>query len=234
MYQGDDLIFCMGAPGSRWSGSIRALQTCKDINTTDDSEERLYDLTRVRPDDKPLGWHRGCYWGPFHEFGQNFDKLDDMTKEEALAEFKAPFTDWEPGVKIIKSHWFSYHIPLLKKWFPKAKLVAFYMESEDCFTWWHRVGGWDIEYPHYNWYKNDERMRSQIEIENACIQQYFPILKNRTLTECLQELGLSGELHSKEYLFKWDEKIETMAVAMDKDPIEMLDKNIQRIKTGII
>jgi len=67
-YEGDDLIIAMGAPGSRWSGSIRAIQTSVDVNTTDDDSERIYDLV---DGEMPLGWHRGAYWGPYHEFGNN-------------------------------------------------------------------------------------------------------------------------------------------------------------------
>lgn len=131
-YEGDDLIIAMGAPGSRWSGSIRAIQTSVDVNTTDDDSERIYDLV---DGEMPLGWHRGAYWGPYHEFGNNFDRLDDLTKEEVVSEFKRPFSNWNHGIKIIKSHWFSYHIPLLREWFPKAKLIAFYMPDDFCFDW---------------------------------------------------------------------------------------------------
>lgn len=230
MYEGEDLIIATGAPGSRWSGSIRAIQCSIDINTSDDSSERHYDLEQG---EKPLGWHRGAYWGPNHMFGQNFDRLDELTKEEVLAEFIKPFTDWNPGVKIIKSHWFSYHLPLLNEWFPKAKFIAFYMPNDFCFDWWHKVGGWKITYPHYDWYQNDNRMKLQIEIENACIQQHFPTLENLYLHEIHERLGISTELHSEEYLNSWDMKIKQMSDLYSKPYIEVLNSTVHRTLTGI-
>lgn len=229
-YDGADLIIAMGAPGSRWSGSIRAIQASIDINSSDDDSDRIYDLI---DGEMPLGWHRGAYWGPNHQFGHNFDCLDDLTKEEVIEEFKRPFTDWEPGIKVIKSHWFSYHIPLLREWFPKAKLIAFYMPDDFCFDWWHKVGGWNITYPHYDWYENDQRMREQIEIENTNILEHFE-LKNYNLEELTRELGLSGIFHDQEYIFKWDPKIKTMSESLNKHYTEMLNSNIRRIRTGVI
>jgi len=229
-YEGDDLIIAMGAPGSRWSGSIRAIQTSVDVNTTDDDSERIYDLV---DGEMPLGWHRGAYWGPYHEFGNNFDRLDDLTKEEVVSEFKRPFSNWNHGIKIIKSHWFSYHIPLLREWFPKAKLIAFYMPDDFCFDWWHKVGGWNITYPHYEWYENDERMRLQIEIENACIQQAFPVLENLSLEEIHKKLGLSTQLISDHEIDEWDKKLPQLREIFNKSNQEVLNNTVYRTFTGI-
>lgn len=232
-YNGSDLIICMGAPGSRWSGSIRAIQTCTDINTSDDHEDRLYDLTDIDKNDKMLGWHRGCYWGPFHEFGKNFDRLDTLTKEQVIEEFQKPFENFAPGKKIIKSHWFSYHIPLLREWFPEARLVAFYMDDDFCYDWWHRVGGWKITYPHYDWYENDERMASQIAIENAHIREHFE-LKNYSLNELQLAVGLSAELRPEQELYEWDPKIKIMSKQLDKHYLDMLNTTVNRTLTGVI
>jgi len=230
-YTGHDLILCMGVPGSRWSGSIRAIQTCKDINTSDDHPDRIYDKSDIDPTARPAGWHRGCYWGPYHEYGHNFDILPN--KQDAIKQFRAPFKSWDDGIKIIKSHWFSYHIPKLREWFPEAKLVAFYVPEDEAFEWWHEVGGWDITYPHYDWYENDQRMREQIEIENTNILEHFE-LKNYNLEELTRELGLSGIFHDQEYIFKWDPKIKTMSESLNKHYTEMLNSNIRRIRTGVI
>ena len=230
-YTGHDLILCMGVPGSRWSGSIRSIQTAVEINTSDDSPARIYDKSDIDPTFKPLGWHRGCYWGPYHEYGHNFDTLP--SKEDAIEQFKAPFTVWEPGVKIIKSHWFSYHIPKLREWFPDAKLVAFYVPEDEALEWWHKVGGWDIIYPHYDWYENDQRMREQTAIENSNILEHFE-LKNYELKEIVLELGLSGLFQGEDYVFQWDPKMKTMSEKLGKHYTEMLNSNIKRIKTGVI
>jgi len=225
MYQGEDLILAMGAPGSRWSGSIRCIQSQTDINTSDERPELTYD--------GEMGWHRGAYWGPNHTQGHNFDRLDNMDYSECLTEFKRPFTDWNTGIKIIKSHWFSYHIPQLREWFPKAKLIAFYMPDDFCFDWWHKVGGWNITYPHYEWYENDERMRLQIEIENACIQQAFPVLENLSLEEIHKKLGLSTQLISDHEIDEWDKKLPQLREIFNKSNQEVLNNTVYRTFTGI-
>jgi len=230
-YLGEDLILATGAPGSRWSGSIRAIQSSIDINTTDDSINRCYDTGESK---NPIGWHRGAYWGPGHDFGLNFDRLDDLSKDEVVDEFQRPFSEWDSGIKIIKSHWFSYHIPLLREWFPKAKLIAFHMPNDFCFDWWHKVGGWDITYPHYGWYENDERMRSQIEIENACIEQHFTNIKNRSLKEIHNCLGVSLEIWPDEYLDRWDNKIPVLKEIYKKSTQELLNTTVYRTPIGII
>ena len=119
MDNGKDMIFAMGAPGSRWSGILRAIQMYHNcINHSDDSPERKYDrYTKTSFDGKEVsaGWHRGAYWGPAHEFGQGFDDIkSNYTKETFLQECKKPFENWN-GVKIIKSHWFAYNIKTLKE-----------------------------------------------------------------------------------------------------------------------
>ena len=225
MYQGEDLILAMGAPGSRWSGSIRCIQSQIDINTSDERPELTYD--------GEMGWHRGAYWGPNHTQGHNFDRLDDMDYSECLTEFKRPFTDWNTGIKIIKSHWFSYHIPQLREWFPKAKLIAFYMPDDFCFDWWHKVGGWNITYPHYEWYENDERMRLQIEIENACIQQEFHTDK-KNLAQILDELGLTNNLHSADFLINKDRKFKELSESLNKPVHQIIENTLFRTPVGIL
>ena len=228
-YQGKDLIFAMGAPGSRWSGSIRCIQTSIDINSSDDRIHRNYD----RDDNgKTYGWHRGAYWGPNHEFGKSFDILHTITKDEFIEEIKKPFLNWNNGTKIIKSHWFSYNIPLLREWFPEAKLLAFYMPDDFCFDWWHKVGGWNITYPHYDWYINDERMQAQIKIENENIKKEFTNIKNRTLTELQIDLGLSTKLISN--IDEWDNKIPELTKRYNKTSQELLNSTVQRTATGIL
>ena len=98
---------------------------------------------------------------------------------------------------------------------------------------WHKVGGWDIIYPHYDWYENDQRMREQTAIENANILEHFE-LKNYELKEIVLELGLSGLFQEEDYVFQWDPKMKTMSEKLGKHYTEMLNSNIKRIKTGVI
>ena len=82
-YTGKDLILATGAPGSRWSGTLRMLTANVNVNSTDESPERYYDHVAVNPQTGKTatrGWHRGAYWGPDHEFGKHFDKINEMSK----------------------------------------------------------------------------------------------------------------------------------------------------------
>jgi len=224
MYKGKDLIIATGTPGSRWSGGIRCLQSQVDINITDENSIDFYT-------NGDFGWHRGAYWGPNHRQGHNFDRLDLMNFDECVAEFKKPFTDFDTGIKVIKSHWFSYHIPQLREWFPEAKFLAFYQEDDFCFNWWHKVGGWNITYPHYDWYVNDERMREQIAIENSYIKEHFK-LANRPITEVLEKLSLPFTLCTNEELLTRDTRFQEL---IQRKPLErVLNDTVQRVYTGII
>jgi len=224
MYKGKDLIIATGTPGSRWSGAIRCIQSQVDINTSDEVNTDSYT-------NGAKGWHRGAYWGPGHDYGLDFDRLDQLTRDDVIAQFQEPFDDWDSGVKIVKSHWFSYHIPQLREWFPEAKFLAFWMPDDFCFDWWHQVGGWNITYPHYTWYENDQRMRKQIAIENNFIQQHFDLQQN-SLVELLHKLGLDNQLHKEKELCKRDTKFQDLA--KNKSIDRVLNDTVQRIYTGVL
>ena len=246
-YNGKDLILAMGAPGSRWSGSIRLLSLMhEEINCSDETEDteyngpsriiQKYDRYYVDEDGKErsIGWHRGAYWGPYHTYGQNFDVMD-ITKEEAIAEFKKPYADWDSGIKIVKSHWFSYHIPKLREWFPEATLMCFYMEDQECFDWWHEVGGWDIEYPHYDWYKDNEGMMQGIKNENDELRKHFN-LKYYHNYELSKDLGLSENIRTIDEMNAIDDKIQTGFGRewSEDDKMELVNIILSRNKVGVI
>lgn len=240
-YLGEDLIIAMGAPGSRWSGTIRTLTLLhKEINMSDESDNLTYDKEYVTTESgrvRSIGWHRGAYWGPYHKQGHKFDKLDSMSKDEIVSEFQKPFSNWDYGTKFIKSHWFSYHIPQLMEMFPRAKFLAVYMKDKECFDWWHEVGGWDIKYPHYTWYNNDERMMNQIKTENSEILKYFDIKQYRHY-ELSNELKLSKDIRTVEQVCSLDKKIEEgfheKFSQSEQGKDELVDMIIKRTKCGVI
>jgi len=230
---GQDLILATGTPGSRWSGTLRAISTNPNINISDEKSELEYAREYVTDSGevKQYGWHRGAYWGPYHNQGQRFDNLQDMTKDEIIKEFIKPYEDFSYGVKIIKSHWFAYHLPLLQDLFPKAKIMAVYMPSEFCFDWWrNKVGGWNITYPHYDWYENDERMIKQIEIENSNIENFFD-LKKMSIYDVFESLGLPNEFRSEEELILQDSKLKDLS--KNRDYKTVLNNTVSRNFTGI-
>jgi hypothetical protein len=166
-YTGQDLILLVGAPGSRWSSIYLNLIQNTEINSSDSNAARQWTMPLTFHDGRifNIGNHRGAYWGPGNQFGERFDVLNSLSKDQILSEFMLPFNDWT-GIKVIKSHWFSYHLDYLTGLFPDAKLISCYAEDVDCFYWWHKCGGWGISYPNYSWYNNDEKMLAKIKEEN--------------------------------------------------------------------
>lgn len=173
-YQGEDLIIATGAPGSKWSGLLNAISFHKTVNDEDKADHRQYFIYYKQADSGKvlrMGWHFGVYFGPDNEYGHRFDDMSKLTKEEIVKEFAKPYNTWE-GTKIIKSHWFAYNLDVIEKHFPKAKIILVWAPDEGCFDWWKHLGGWNISFPVYTWYKDDDRMRKQIREENAWILKF--------------------------------------------------------------
>lgn len=195
-YDGADLILLIGVPGSRWSNVHRRICEHPDINITDWSEDRFWEALNedINGDINFTGNHRGSYWGPGNMFGENFDCLHALSKQQILAEFMRAFENWD-GIKIIKSHWFAYNIAYIRNLFPRAKIVCCFVDAVESFFWWHHSGGWGLGYANYAWYENDIRMLEKIKEENYNILNYnisrdndFKYYKRSELWE---QLGLS-------------------------------------------
>lgn|SRR5581483_8321999 len=165
-YLGEDLILATGAPGSGWSGSLRTISYADEINSTDLNAENIY----IGPSQR--GHHFGTYFGPYEKFGGDFVRLNELSKDEIVAEFRKPYRHFD-GIKIIKSHQFAYHLNHLVSLFPKARVICYFRETDELtFDWWHKCGGWGITHPKYQWYENDERMKRQIALENKAVRRF--------------------------------------------------------------
>lgn len=164
-YDGHDIILLTGAPGSKWSNTYKQIYKAKheDLNMHDAS----YSTYAYR--DHTI--HLGPYWGPGHNHGNNFDDIENLSKRQILNEFTGPYETWDK-VKIIKSHWFSYNLDDLIDMFPKLRIVMCYLPDTECFLWWKSLGGFDITYPYYKWYKDDAGIIKQISAENHNILQF--------------------------------------------------------------
>jgi hypothetical protein len=150
----DKYIFVTGAPGSRWSGYVEDhLYTRDDLDKTDMSPEREY--WRGREGCKNL-MHRGAYFDPGMEFRNEEKHWDE------------PFSG--EGIRVIKSHTFAYHLPYLMDFGCPIHLV--YRTNQECFDWWHQCGGWNIKYPDYKWYRDDDNMIEQIQMQNLLITEF--------------------------------------------------------------
>lgn len=224
MYKNNDIIFAMGAPGSRWSSIIRTIQssnTC--FNVSDESPKMTFKNEKTK-----RGWHAGSYFGPDQEYGHGFDNIkENYTFDQFLEECKKPYRDFNTGIKIVKSHWFSYNIDTLREWFPNCKLLAVHQSDEKCFKHWHTVGGWDIPYPHYYWYKDDETMKNQIAIENSNIVNNFDLkyYKINKLLDAL-EIDQTNNRTVKEMIDfdnNWQYMLESVNNEYTDNPKELLN-----------
>lgn len=162
-------IFVAGAPGSKWSSVVKNIYYSPDIDRSDFSLDRTYfhDATG-----RTELMHLGAYFDPGMEFGDWFSGypgLGERTKQEHELEFDRPFTG--TGVRIIKSHWFSYtqHIEFIKKTWPECPLILVHRPDDACLGWWVKCGHFDITYPDYQHYDNLRLMAGVIQAQNIGI-----------------------------------------------------------------
>jgi len=198
-------IFVAGAPGSKWSSVVKNIYYSPSIDQTDYRAERTYyhDASGT----KQL-MHLGAYFDPGMEFGDWFlHEFGERTKEEHEAEFDRPFSG--TGVRIVKSHWFSYqqNIEYLRETWPECPLVLVHRTDDSCLGWWVRCGHFDITYPNYQNYENLRNMAKIIEAQNTGIQWANDRLKpHRVYNNTRLALILGLEQPPEEYKQSYTEQ----------------------------
>jgi hypothetical protein len=153
-------IFIVGAPGSKWSSVAKNIYTSLSVDSTDSSDTRTYN------NDIHVN-HCGAYWDPGMEFGTEFDHIDQFSRTLNEREFDSPFSG--TGVRIIKSHCLANHIGYLKATWPDCPVVLVHRSDRKCLNWWLKAGGFDITYPNYAYYKDEQNMKQHIKKQNASI-----------------------------------------------------------------
>jgi hypothetical protein len=160
-------IFVAGAPGSKWSSVVKNIYYSPSIDRSDYRDEWTY---YHDASGKMELMHLGAYFDP----GMASSLPEDLTalNREQLEEiFADPFQSKEPqGIRIIKSHCFSEHIPHLRKLFPDVPIVLVYRGDDACLGWWVKCGHFDITYPDYHEYFKDlKHMAKLIKRQNLAI-----------------------------------------------------------------
>jgi len=164
-------IFVAGAPGSKWSSVVKNIYYSADIDRSDYTDARTY--CHDASGQMEL-MHLGAYFDPGMEFGNWFDRLDQHSREECEAEFDLPFSG--TGVRIIKSHVFTYHIGFLKQNWPDSPIVMVHRGDDACLGWWVKCGHFDITYPDYHeYYRNLKHMAKEIQRQNSSMYPYWDI-----------------------------------------------------------
>ncbi|MEE8540142.1 MAG: hypothetical protein V3S66_00670 [Desulfobacterales bacterium] len=162
----EPLIFFAGAPGSRWSTVGKVICQLPIFDNSDQSARRNYQHHE-------FAGHFGNYFGPGMEFGHNFDKLDRLTQDEIASELRRPFGKQKQNrYRLVKSHVFSYHLDHIRNTFPQSGIMVVWRDSRTCLDWWLKLGGFDIPYPDYTWYRDEETMSKHIQEENRNIEKF--------------------------------------------------------------
>lgn len=192
-----EYIFVTGAPGSMWSSVVKNIYFSSDINQSDFTPERTYHA-KVNPTDKKKKLHHiGSYFDPGMEFGNYFDKMDSFHVKELEKEFNRPFIE-DNGKKIIKSHFFAYHLDFIKaNW--DVPIVLVYRNSDACMGWWVRLGNFNITYPNYQYYVNLNEMMTQIISQNKKIMEFVrenQVIKVRNSLELCSALKINNDFIS--------------------------------------
>lgn len=166
--------FLVGAPGSRWSGVGQIIADTYGYNQKDETEWRIY----THGD---FSGHRGAYWGPGMELGQNFHRLELEYGSDVERFLKDCDKAWDvngSGTKLVKCHQFAYSLHWIYNNVPNSNILLVKRGNNECFDWWKQAGGWDITYPNYSWYVDDPHMKHYIELENKMADAFVSEFSN--------------------------------------------------------
>jgi hypothetical protein len=186
-------IFVAGAPGSKWSSVVKNIYYSPSIDRSDYRDEWTYyhDASGQRE-----LMHLGAYWDP----GMACDLPADLTvldRQQLEDRFNKPFNKDSTGIRIIKSHIFSYekNIRYLREQFVDCAIVLVHRSNDACLGWWVKCGHFDITYPSYaGYYQNLREMSKIIADQNSgitkAINNYNGLTVNNNQELC-NALGLS-------------------------------------------
>ncbi len=172
-------IFVAGAPGSKWSSVVKNIYYSPSVDRSDYRDEWTYyhDASGQRE-----LMHLGAYWDPGMACPLPED-LSVMSKTQAEASFDYPFNKNAQGIRIIKSHIFSYekNIQFLRHTWPDIPIVLVHRSDDACLGWWVKCGHFDITYPSYaEYYRNLRHMAGIIKQQNTGITQTLLQYENST------------------------------------------------------
>lgn len=190
-------IFVAGAPGSKWSSVVKNIYYSPSIDRSDYSDARTY--YHDASGEMQL-MHLGAYFDPGMEF-ELPESMSTLTRKQAEQLFDRPFSG--EGVRIVKSHIFSYYenVQYLRELWPECPVVLVHRSNDSCLGWWVRCGHFNITYPSYDGYYKDLREMSKIiDRQNAGIVMSQDHMKpHRVYNNSRLALILGIEQPPKEY-----------------------------------
>jgi hypothetical protein len=187
-------IFVAGAPGSKWSSVVKNIYYSPSIDRSDYRDEWTY---YHDASGKMELMHLGAYWDPGMACDLPAD-LSTLTRQQLEDRFNEPFNKDSTGIRIIKSHIFSYenNIRYLREQFVDCAIVLVHRSDDACLGWWVKCGHFDITYPLYNEYYRDlKKMATCIKAQNQGITDAMWNYKHRGSTQVSTNLELCNALN---------------------------------------
>lgn len=150
-------IFFTGVPGSRWSGIAQTIEALPGFNTTDRSSAREYEHCL-------FSGHKGAYFGRGMEFPAELN----------LSMIDSAWEDASQGTRLVKSHDWAYMLDEIYSLTRNTgdKIMLIHRPNEISFNWWKQAGGFDIVYPNYDAYIDDDTMMLEIQNQNHAILNF--------------------------------------------------------------
>ena len=146
-------IFLTGVPGSRWSGIAQEIESEGGYDISDRTPDRNYTHNKY-------SGHVGAYFGTGMEFPAMLD-----TKNLDL-----PYKG--TGIKLHKSHEWSLILDDIADLYDRSGIILIYRPNEASLNWWLQAGGFNIRYPNYDYYKNENTMAKHIATQNDAILKF--------------------------------------------------------------
>ena len=152
-----DRIFFTGVPGSRWSSIAQTLESIPGFNTSDRTPARTYTH-------HSYSGHVGAYFG----WGMEFDPVISWVGKEHIDQA------WieSGGCRLVKSHQWPDKFDEIEKFYPADWIMLIYRPDMASYAWWHEAGGFQIQYPCYQWYQDEADMLHEISRNNKLMLEY--------------------------------------------------------------
>ena len=148
-------VFMIGVPGSRWSGIAQNIETIPGFNTSDRTDDKVYQH-------HSFSGHLGAYFGTGWEYSTSLD----------AANLDRPYQNVQ-GTRILKGHEWAYHLDEIRERYPQDWIMLVYRPDLAAYAWWHEAGGFEIKYPLYRpYYRDSINMLTEIQQMNRRILEF--------------------------------------------------------------
>jgi hypothetical protein len=156
-------VWVTGPSGSRWSGVSQHFQDHPMADNGDITPDRLMNI-RIQVLNRPF--HKGAYFDPGNEGGEDWMDLENKTDGEITGEIDRLWGYPQPAdqFRVIKSHFATLSIHDIKRRWPDDMVIMVKRERDLCLDWWAVGGGLKCPHPRYGWFYDEEHVEYWIDI----------------------------------------------------------------------